>query len=355
MPKASKRSAASAAPESVSSSRLYSSFLPIPLLLPSPTPIPSSSKPLNNVTHHIYIRPHQPKQVTSLEGEVEVFTERRTLFVINLPVDMTERDIRVLFGRWGVVESVDMRIGSTGGDVLEQAVMGLPAEDDSDDEDDADGNEVVAEDEAETTAIEPRFLGTAQPALPRSKRSRKKPTLPPSVPPLIPLPPSDPRTTPYGLSGARSALLTFLEPISVSRALSYSGPPLSIPKYGADPSNPTGLAYYLALHETSRPSLPTVKEHADSAMARHDHLHSLLLSSRAKKQGAGALVDEDGFTVVVRGGRYGRTGGSGIMGVGVARKGVEEEGRKKKGVGAGELSDFYRFQKVDRKRQGGSV
>jgi hypothetical protein len=95
-------------------------------------------------------------------------------------------------------------------------------------------------------------------------------------------------------------------------------------------------------------------------MERYDHLHSLLLSSRARQAGAGALVDEDGFTVVIRGGRYGRTGGrgdgEGKMGVGVARRGFEKEvaAGKKKGKGAGELVDFYKFQHVDRKRQGGS-
>ena len=139
--------------------------------------------------------------------------------------------------------------------------------------------------------------------------------------------------------------------------MSYAGSPISIPKYGEDQSNPTGLEYYKLLHSSLRPSLSNVKIHADSAMIRHDHLHSLLLSSRAKKQGAGALVDEDGFTVVIRGGKYGRTGGTGTLGVAVAKKSVEGEAatKKKKGYGAGELSDFYRFQKVDRQRQGKSL
>jgi len=65
-------------------------------------------------------------------------------------------------------------------------------------------------------------------------------------------------------------------------------------------------------------------------------------------------VDEDGFTVVVRGGRYGRTGGRGdegkkSLGVGVAKRGL---GPKEAKGGAAELTDFYKFQKVDRKRKG---
>lgn len=91
-------------------------------------------------------------------------------------------------------------------------------------------------------------------------------------------------------------------------------------------------------------------------MARFDHLHSLLLSSRAKEQGAGALVDEDGFTVVVRSGKYGRAGargdGFGKGGVGVATRGFEKKKQGKGGKGSQALPNFYKFQTLDRKRQG---
>jgi ribosomal RNA-processing protein 7 len=97
-------------------------------------------------------------------------------------------------------------------------------------------------------------------------------------------------------------------------------------------------------------------------MARFDHLTSLLLSSRAKAQGAGALVDEDGFTVVVRSGKSGRTGGlgdgtrKGTTSIGVASRGFAKKAlgqdAAKKGKGAQELPDFYKFQKMERKRQG---
>ena len=338
--------------------QLYTSFLPIPLLLPTPIPIPSSSssRPVNQVTHHIYVRPHRLKtsKPGSLLGDAEEPINTRTTFVANLPVDMTERGLRLVFGRWGLLESVALGGGNKDGNALENAVQGLPADSEADSE--ASGS-AVDDDEIDPAPAqptsEPHFLGTAQPSLPRSKRPRRKPQLPPSVPETPPLPPLDARESPFGPSGARSAHITYLDPISVSRAMSYAGGPIKIPKYGDDPANPTGLDYYRRLHTSLRPGLASVKEHADGAMARHDHLHSLLLSSRAKKQGAGALVDEDGFTVVVRSGRYGRTGGSGASGVGVARKApVPEEGKKKKGIGGGELADFYRFQKVDRKREG---
>ena len=263
-------------------------------------------------------------------------------------MDITERDLRAVFGKWGVVE--DVVIGSArDGNALEQAVRGMSSdtgEDDNDDEDDVGAGQV--ESESTGTTQEPRFQGV-DPPLSRAKRRKVKPQLPPSIPEIIPPPPLNPRSTPFGLSGATSAHITYLDSISITRAMSFTGS-ITIPEYGD--SEPTGLEYYTRLHTSLRPSLSAVRAFADSSMARFDHLHGLLLSSRAKKLGAGALVDEDGFTVVVRGGKYGRTGGSGIMGVGVAKK--EEGGKKKVGKGAGELTDFYRFQKVDRKRQGKS-
>jgi ribosomal RNA-processing protein 7 len=332
--------------------QLYSNFLPIPLLLSTPTPIPSSSsKPLTTIGHHVYIRAHKPKTGSSSPG-----AEGRTLFVANLPVDLGQREVRELFARWGVVESVEIGSGSGsgGGDVLEQAVKGLPLDEDSEDDENED-------EEEEEPRAEPRFMGTGEAILPRAKRSRKKKdSLPASVPDVIPLPPTDPRSTPLGPSGLRTAHITYLDAVSVSRALSYTGGPISLSTTSA--IEPTGLEYYVSLHSALRPSLAAVKEFADSSMARFDHLHSLLLSSRAKQAGAGALVDEDGFTVVVRGGRYGRTGGrgdgKGAMGVGVAKRGFEKElanKKKNKAAGSGELVDFYKFQKVDRKRQGESA
>lgn len=301
------------------------------------------------------------------------------MFVVNLPVDLTEREMRLVFGRWGVVEEIDLGNGRSGGEVLENAVRGLPV-DENEDEDDEDKDEDVQDDgerkngngdganhdNMNSEKEEPKFQGHKETILPRSKRPRRKPfALPPSVPDLIPLPPLNPRQTPYGLSGLRTAKIVYLDAISLTRLFSSDHKPITIPK-NKDPLNPTGLEYYIKLHVTLRPSLSSIKAHADSALARHDHLHSLLLSSRAKAHGAGALVDEDGFTVVVRGGRYGRTGGRGDgvgkLGVGVAKRGfggdlgsVGGVEGKKKSRGAEELLDFYKFQSTDRKRQGRST
>lgn len=331
------------------SPKLYSNFLPIALEIPSPTPISSassSSKPAKYTPHHVYIRAHHDKAHKEGEG--------RTLFVVNLPVDITERDLRVIFGRWGVVESIEFT-GGTGGDALEQAVIeslneSVSDDDEEEEEDEQDEQDGDVEGQGGSRA-EPTFQGSQKPNLPRKMRQRRKPTLPASVPEVTPLPALLPRDLPYGLSGLRGAHITYLDALPVKHALAHTGS-IRLEKYNE--KTPSGLDYYVSLHSTLRPALAAVKEFSDTSMARFDHLQSMLLSSRAKKQGAGALVDEDGFTVVVRGGRYGRTGGrgKGVAAVGVASRGFKGDGVK--GKGAGELPDFYRFQQVDRKRKGES-
>lgn len=275
----------------------------------------------------------------------------------NLPVDIGERELRAVFGTWGVVEEVSIGKGGDG-DTLEKAVQGSLEEEDSDNddvEDEEEGEE--GEEGEELKKSDPQFVPNEAVVLTRVEKQRlrrkRRRQLPPSVPDITPLPPLNPRETPYGLSGSHIAHITFLDSVSVDRVMSYTGTAIPLPTTS---SQARGLEYYTKLHTSLRPGAAAVKAFADSSMERYDHIHSLLLSSRAKQKGAGALVDEDGFTVVVRGGRYGRTGGrgdlgSGSVGVGVAKRGL---GPKEATGGAAALTDFYKFQKVDRKRKGQS-
>lgn len=272
--------------------------------------------------------------------------EGRRLFVVNLPIDITERDLRVIFGRWGVIESVDFT-GGDEGNVLERAVIESLDDEESDESSSENEDEQIEEEEQEGRP-EATFQGDLKQSGRRRDRRRRN-RLPPSVPEITPLPSLNPRSTTLGKSGLRNAHITYLDTLPVTRAMAHTGV-ITLDQYNK--SEPAGLSFYLDLHSSLRPTLSAVKEFADSSMARFDHLQSLLLSSRAKKQGAGALVDEDGFTVVVRGGRYGRTGGrgKGVAAVGVATKGFKGDGVK--GKGAQELPNFYKFQQVDQRRQG---
>ena len=257
-----------------------------------------------------------------------------------------------------MVEEITLGKGDAG-DTLEKAVRGSledeESESESEDEEDEDDEE-----EVERKKSDPQFVPNEAVVLSRGqkKRQRKKKGLPPSVPTVTPLPSLNPRTDPYGLSGSHIAHVTYVDAVSIKKVMSYtdSAIPLPSPSSTNTTTNPTGLEYYTSQHSTLRPRTADIKLFADSSMNRYDHLHSLLLSSRARQKGAGALVDEDGFTVVVRGGRYGRTGGrgdlgSGSVGVGVAKRGLTPKELK---GGAAEMDDFYKFQKVDRKRKGAS-
>ncbi|KAG1828905.1 ribosomal RNA-processing protein 7-domain-containing protein [Suillus subalutaceus] len=79
---------------------------------------------------------------------------------------------------------------------------------------------------------------------------------------------------------------------------------------------PRGLSHYMAKYDNERPPLDAVKAHADSFMDRFEF--DLSKSKQEAKYRKGeAIVDEDGFTLVTRGGAYGQTLGGGV---GVASK-----------------------------------
>lgn len=277
----------------------------------------SSSK----AVHYLYVRPQA--------------SEERALFVSNLPVDFGDSASRAVFSRFGVIEAVQFG-KAAGKSAMESAVLELSDDEASDSEGEAD--EAPAQPQADDDGW--TFVGTEQP---KRRRRRRLQALPASVPEIVPLPESVEALHP---SGRATCTVTFLDAVSVPRVMKHTG------TIAHAPDVPTGLARYEAQHAALRPKLNLAKAHADSAMDRYDHLHGLLLTSKAKAQGAGAVVDADGFTVVLRSGRYGRTAGRGADGAGVAVATFADENKpKKKGRGAGELKDFYKFQAQDRKKK----
>ncbi|EIW68461.1 hypothetical protein TREMEDRAFT_63629 [Tremella mesenterica DSM 1558] len=375
-------------PIPTSSPNLYSSFLPIPLLLSSCLPGVSSTFS----THYIYVRPNRPshsKQSTQ-STLADTTSSDRTIFLCNLPVDMTDRHLRLIFQRWGVLESITLSSSSTG-DILESVILADEEENfhsDSDSDSDSasqsdhveskDNNDVskeskyhndidtTAEDEVKNKIPELTFINSN---ISRREKRRKRQIT--KIPSIIPLP-NPPR--PFGKSGLRTAHITFLSNISLNRLFSSSPNPIQMNDYLSSSHHTSirsetrkelqkrkeemeredgdevvlGLNHYLKRYNSSRPNLSLIKVHADSALDKYDHLHSLLLSSRARKRGAGALVDDEGFTVVVRGGRHGRTGGE--MGVGVvSQKGNLQKFERKKKLEV--VGEFYKFQRTDKRRQ----
>ncbi|KAJ7614598.1 ribosomal RNA-processing protein 7-domain-containing protein [Mycena polygramma] len=265
-------------------------------------------------THYIYARAHtgSKKNVSP-----QALPDGRTLFLVNVPPDATERELSLLFKGAGTVEKVVFDL---------DAQEALVEDDDSDDEDEE------MEDDAEEVADD---AGEGQP---RKRRKLSKP-VPPKV---IPLPSTSlRRLRPTG----RTAHLVFLDASSLERALAPQ------PKTRPWPTSeePAGVAHYAALYDSLRPPLDTVRAHADSAMELFE-FEQRQAKQQSKYRKGEAIVDEDGFTLVTRGGAYGQTLGGGVA---VASKKFQESGEtrtRNKKKEPKQKANFYAFQKAEKQR-----
>lgn len=272
-----------------------------------PIAYPSSS-------HFIYARAHATSKSKSSKPN-SVLPEGRTLFLVNVPPDATERELMLLFKHCGTVERVLFDFNSA----------------DAQAEYASDSDEEMAE-AAEQSDTE------AQP-----RKKRKLQTSEPTPPEVIPLPSSSLRTL---RKTGSCAHLIFLDSSSLAKALS---PPTS-PKPWPHSEEPRGLSHYMAKYDNERPPLDAVKAHADSFMDRFEF--DLSKSKQEAKYRKGeAIVDEDGFTLVTRGGAYGQTLGGGV---GVASKKfmlTGQSGSRKKKDKKKEKDVFYAFQKAEKQRK----
>ncbi|KAN0076771.1 Ribosomal RNA-processing protein 7 (RRP7) domain containing protein [Tylopilus felleus] len=262
-------------------------------------------------THILYARAHRSKSQDS------VYPEGRTLFLVNIPVDATDREISLFFKSSGTVERV----------VYNQ-----------------DSRETELEAVAEAVAVantdtSPPPSPSSEEPQPRSKRQRQqKETASPSVVPLPPVPTRILRKT------GGIAHVIFLDASSLEKALV----PPTKPRPWPSSEEPRGLAHYAALYDAQRPPLDVVKAHADTWMERFEFDLAKTKQKSAYRKGE-AVVDEDGFTLVTRGGAYGQTLGGGV---GVASKMFEKTGQtgSKKKKEPKEKETFYAFQKAEKQR-----
>ncbi|KAG1733134.1 ribosomal RNA-processing protein 7-domain-containing protein [Suillus lakei] len=278
-----------------------------------PIAYPSSS-------HFIYARAHTTsKSKTSKPNNI--LPEGRTLFLVNVPPDATERELMLLFKSCGTVERV--LFDSNSADAL--------AEHAPDSDSDSDEEMVEDAEKADTEA--------------RPRKKRKLQTSEPTPPEVIPLPSPSFRTLHKTGSCAH---LIFLDSSSLAKAL--SSPTSS--KAWPSSEEPRGLSHYMAKYDAERPPLDTIRAHADSFMERFEF--DLSKSKQEAKYRKGeAIVDEDGFTLVTRGGAYGQTLGGGV---GVASKkfmltGKAGSRRKKDNKKEKEKEVFYAFQKAEKQRK----
>ena len=214
-------------------------------------------------THYVYIRKHQAKADSIIPGD-------RTLFASNLPVDCTERLLGWFFKAHGC------------GSVEKVIFTGS-----------RDSEQRQAED-CSMQLDEEEHERDVQPTASTSK--------------VVPLPPYPPSLWTSG----HAAHIVFLDESSLSVALEL--PKNRSKKYKWPPSSddggvPTGLARFTAMYDARHPPLSVARDHADSYMedySRKAESAKLAVAQSRYKKGEG-IVDEDGFTLVTRGGAYGAT------------------------------------------------
>ncbi|KAM5534440.1 hypothetical protein V8D89_011907 [Ganoderma adspersum] len=327
----------------VSSSPASTSSLPT--TISGFTVLPIAYSP--SVTHIIYARAHSASKKNAKGKQKEELPEGRTLFLVNVPPDATERELTVLFKSCGTVERVVFSTGG-GSSAAEDAM------DEDSDEEEGDGEDEEDESDGEDgSGSEDEEDGHSRP---KKKRKISEPVAPKVVPlPSVPL-----RT--FRRTG-HTAYVVFLDSSSLARALK---PPAKPYPWPIDRETPLGLEHYKALYSALRPPLDVVRAHADSWMEAFEHEQAKKRRESQYKKGE-AIVDEDGFTLVTRGGAYGKTLGGGV---GVASKRfMNEQAEAEAGAGAGaagtgtggkrhrkkkekkEKDAFYAFQIHEKKRK----
>ena len=296
----------------------------------------------HDTRHILYIRAHVGS--SSKNANKAQWPEDRTIFMVNVPPDATERELVFLFKSCGTIEKVvfDVDVPSQHADV----------------ESDSDSVESDAASTSQTPARKKRKTvagsSTAEPnAAPSSDQQPK----------VIPLPAVPLRTL---RRTGHTAHIVFLDASSCTRALalaSRSSKPIQWPSSGDEEERPRGLAHYIKQYESARPPLDAVRDHADSAIARFDFdlaARKAMLRRESKYKKGEALVDEDGFTLVVRGGAYGQAVGGGVS---VASRkfmdehakgvsGKESRSKRKRHKEGKEKAPFYAFQIHEKKRNG---
>ncbi|KAI1795102.1 ribosomal RNA-processing protein 7-domain-containing protein [Ganoderma leucocontextum] len=313
----------------------------LPTTISGFTVLPVAYSP--SATHIIYARAHSASKQKNAKGkQKEELPEGRTLFLVNVPPDATERELTVLFKSCGTVERV---VFNTGGE-------SSPAQDAMDDDEDEDEGE--GEDGGEESGDQ-EGSGSEDEQDGHSRPKKKRKISEPEVPKVVPLPSVPLRTL---RRTGHTAYIVFLDSSSLARALK---PPAKPYPWPIDRETPIGLEHYKALYAALRPPLDVVRAHADSWMEAFEHEQAKKRQESQYKKGE-AIVDEDGFTLVTRGGAYGKTLGGGV---GVANKrfmDVQAGAGDGAATGAGgkrhrkkkenkEKDAFYAFQIHEKKRK----
>ncbi|KIM59206.1 hypothetical protein SCLCIDRAFT_126550 [Scleroderma citrinum Foug A] len=292
--------------------------MPIPEFVSGFTVIPVG---YSHSTHIIYAREHRSSRSTN-----SAFPSGRTLFLVNVPIDATDRELSLFFKYAGTVERVIF-------DQYEQGDSGMQEDaSSSSDEDEEGAGSSMEVDDSEANNTQPR-KGR------KGKKNKKDEATSPSVVPLPTVPLRTLRKT------GTVAHVIFLDSSSLTNALS----PASKARPWPSSEEPRGLAHYRALYDAQRPPLDIVKAHADSSVEFYEFELARSRRKSAYRKGE-AIVDEEGFTLVTRGGAYGNTLGGGASVASKPFQSTGQTGSKKKKEPKEKVS-FYAFQKAEKQRE----
>lgn len=277
-----------------------------------------------SATHFIYARIHERTKAKARD----TIPGGRTLFLVNVPPDATERQLSLFFNYAGTVERVEFHGDSTVDSPEEDVLMSSGEDSQANEQDDMEADHVIS-----------------QPQKTKKKTKENRIKRPPEV---VPLPVTPLRTL---RRSGQNCHVVFLDSSSAEAALASSHIQKPRP-WPSDPEVPAGLSHYLAQYDAARPPLDVIREHARTAIDLYDFQKEMDKQKSKYKKGE-AIVDEDGFTLVTRGGAYGKTLGGGVA---VADKKfvaeVSKGKRAKKKKERKEKEAFYTFQLHEKKRQG---
>jgi len=267
-----------------------------------------------STTHSIYARIHEQTKAKATDA----LPGGRTLFLVNVPPDATERQLSLFFNYAGTIERVEFHGEST-------VDVSMSSDEDSEVEQNMEVDHDIPQSRKKRKA---------------SMEDRKK--RPPEV---VPLPVIPLRTL---RRSGQNCHIIFLDSSSAESALASSHVQKPRP-WPSDPEVPTGLSHYLAQYDAIRPPLGVIREHARTAMDLYDYQKEKDRRRSKYKKGE-AIVDEDGFTLVTRGGAYGKTLGGGVA---VAdKKFAAEVNKGKRAKKKKEKEAFYTFQFHEKRRKG---
>ena len=275
-----------------------------------------------SATHYIYARIHEQAKAKA----EDTLPGGRTLFLVNVPPDATERQLSLFFNYAGTIERIEFHGGSTVDDPEED--VSVSSSEDSEVEQD----------------VEEDHHGVSQPQKKRKTSKQDPKKRPPEVTPL----PTVPLRT-LRRSG-QNCHVVFLDSSSAESALASSHTQKPRP-WPSDSEVPTGLSHYLAQYDAIRPPLDVIREHARTALDLYDYQKEKDKQKSKYRKGE-AIVDEDGFTLVTRGGAYGKTLGGGVA---VADKKFVTEvskGKRAKKKEKRAKEAFYAFQVHEKRRRG---